>query len=161
VVNLFGGSNEGDYDDALRAWQQRQPLPPLRGEDGGGGFIGWANRLDLRVNARFGGQLITRERQIPIRGREVWRETFRRPLLYWTLLWLAFTIAVLLTDVPFGGVPGVMLFMLTVFKAQSNARHHRAAELRHEGEESLPGNCDANARGRYGAVHGGGRMPTE
>jgi polyferredoxin len=94
------------------------------------GFVGSANRLDLKFNARFGGRLATREREVPVRQREVWREVIRRPLLYWILLWLAFTVGALVAVIPFAPSLSVMVFMVILFKAQSNARRRRAAELR-------------------------------
>jgi hypothetical protein len=64
-------------DEALLAeWHLIHPVKPWRGQDGRGGFVGWANRLDERVADR-GHLMSPRAQVIPVRQTEIYLEAFR------------------------------------------------------------------------------------
>lgn len=64
-------------DEALLAeWRRLHPTQPWKGQDGKGGFVGWANRLDERV-AHRGFLMSPRSEAIPLTPDEVWLEAFQ------------------------------------------------------------------------------------
>lgn len=120
-----------DEEMTIRAWRSTRNFPPVRGENGGGGFIGWANRLDSRVGARTG-MITPRETHVPMRSRELYRELVRPPLLLGTIAWLALVLAVI-GLLPAVGAP-ISLAALSplLLRARQTVRQRRISEMRSE-----------------------------
>jgi hypothetical protein len=64
---------EPEDEALLEEWHKTHPVNPWKGQDGTGGFVGWANRLDERA-AQRGYLMSPRSEVIPVARREVYRE---------------------------------------------------------------------------------------
>jgi hypothetical protein len=121
----------------LAAWYEAHPAGLWRGQDGRGGFIGWANRLDERVASR-GILMSPRAEVIPIGQREVYRESFRLVATWRFLLVLAVTIAAAVLISPSIAAPviGVYLGSHAAARIRSRRREAMRAELTALGKSS-------------------------
>jgi len=127
-------------DEALIAdWHEAHPVAPWRGQDGRGGFVGWANRLDERV-ARSGHLMSPRSEVIPIKPGELLRESVRVLKDWRVLLAVIIGLALAVAISPALGVPivGVVVFSRGAGRIRSRKREAMRAELATLGSGSSP-----------------------
>jgi hypothetical protein len=117
-------------DEALLAeWHKTHPVKPWRGQDGRGGFIGWANRLDEGV-ARRGHLMPPRSTVIPVGQGEIYREVLRQLKDWRVLLALVIGVAAAVAIDAAIGLP--VVFVVLVSRAGVRVRSRRRRAMRAE-----------------------------
>lgn len=123
------GSAGKPEDEALLAeWHEIHPVMPWKGQDGKGGFVGWANRLDERV-ARRGYLMPPRSAVIPIARREVHREVFAMLRDWRALLLLAVGVVAFIISPLLGSVVIAILCSMGAKRVRARRRGEMRAEL--------------------------------
>jgi hypothetical protein len=123
-----------DDDAIIRTWRSKRGLPELR-NGRTSGFIGWANRLDDKVDRHIP-IFDPADTRVPMRAADLWRELFRPPLLIVSVVWIICSLAASIYLVPFGTLITLAGFAPLILSAKARVRQRKVEQMRHDLEAS-------------------------